>query len=194
MTPRTLTARHIPNLITSLRILLVPPFLWLLLQERYESALLLFVVAGISEGLDGLLAKQYGWTSELGGLLEPIADKLLLVGAILVLGWLKELPVWLVVLAIFRDVLIVCGAISYHLMVERVKASPLPISKLNTLLQLLLVFAVIVSYGLLPLPSWLLTGLIYLTALTTIWSGTAYVWQWSRRAWRVGRNAPAPDP
>lgn len=194
MTPRTLKARHIPNLITSLRILLVPPFLWLLLQERYEAALLLFVVAGISDGLDGFLAKQYGWTSELGGLLDPIADKLLLVGAILVLGWLKELPVWLVVLAIFRDVLIVCGAISYHLMVERVKASPLPISKLNTLLQLLLVFAVIVSYGLLPLPSWLLTGLIYLTALTTIWSGTAYVWQWSRRAWRVGRNDPAPDP
>ncbi|MBL8251939.1 MAG: CDP-alcohol phosphatidyltransferase family protein, partial [Candidatus Competibacter sp.] len=61
--------RHIPNLITGLRILLVPPFLWLLLQERYEMALLLFVIAGISDALDGFLAKYFGWTSQLGGLL-----------------------------------------------------------------------------------------------------------------------------
>ena len=184
-------ARAIPNLITGLRILLVPPFLWLLLQERYGAALLLFVIAGISDALDGFLAKYYGWTSELGGLLDPIADKLLLIGAILALGWLNELPVWLVTLVILRDAVIVAGAVSYHLMIERVQASPLLISKLNTLMQLTLVFAVIVNYGMIPLPPRLLAGLIHLTALTTVWSGAAYVWRWGRRAWRAERN---PNP
>ncbi len=186
-----LKARDIPNLITGLRILLVPPFLWLLLQERYGAALLLFVIAGISDALDGFLAKYYGWTSELGGLLDPIADKLLLIGAILALGWLNELPVWLVALVILRDAVIVAGAVSYHLMIERVQASPLLISKLNTLMQLTLVFAVIVNYGMIPLPPWSLAGLIHLTALTTVWSGAAYVWRWGRRAWRAERN---PNP
>lgn len=182
-----LKTRDIPNLITSLRILLVPPFLWLLLQERYGAALLLFTVAGVSDALDGFLAKHYGWTSELGGLLDPLADKLLLIGAILALGWLRELPVWLVALVILRDVVIVTGAVSYHLMVERVQASPLLISKLNTLMQLTMVFVVIVHYGMMTLPSWLLTGWIYMTALTTVWSGTAYVWQWGQRAWSTAR-------
>lgn len=182
-----LKTRDIPNLITSLRILLVPPFLWLLLQERYGAALLLFTVAGVSDALDGFLAKHYGWTSELGGLLDPLADKLLLIGAILALGWLRELPVWLVALVILRDVVIVTGAVSYHLMVERVQASPLLISKLNTLMQLTMVFVVIVHYGTMTLPSWLLTGWIYVTALTTVWSGAAYVWQWGQRAWSTAR-------
>jgi cardiolipin synthase len=182
-----LKTRDIPNLITSLRILLVPPFLWLLLQERYGAALLLFTVAGVSDALDGFLAKHYGWTSELGGLLDPLADKLLLIGAILALGWLRELPVWLVALVILRDVVIVTGAVGYHLMVERVQASPLLISKLNTLMQLTMVFVVIVHYGMMTLPSWLLTGWIYVTALTTVWSGAAYVWQWGQRAWSTAR-------
>jgi cardiolipin synthase len=186
--PWPLKTRDIPNLITSLRILLVPPFLWLLLQERYGAALLLFVIAGISDALDGFLAKYFGWTSDLGGMLDPIADKLLLIGAILALGWLNELPVWLVALAILRDVIIVAGAASYHLMIERVQASPLLISKLNTLMQLTLVFAVIVNYGMIPLPPWLLTGLIYLTALTTGWSGAAYIWRWGQRAWNAARD------
>jgi len=188
VTPLPLKAHHIPNLITSLRILLVAPFLWLLLQEQYGAALLLFIIAGVSDALDGFLAKYFGWTSELGSLLDPIADKLLLMGAILALGWLNELPGWLVALVILRDLIIVIGAISYHFLIERFTASPLIISKFNTLLQLTLVCAVIVHYGVTPTPTGLLTGLIYLTALTTVWSGAAYVWQWSRRARKQGQN------
>jgi len=183
-----LKASDIPNLITGLRILLVSPFLWLLLQERYGMALSLFVIAGISDALDGFLAKRFGWTSTLGGILDPIADKLLLMGAVLALGWLNELPIWLVVLVILRDLIIVAGAIGYHFMIEPVEASPLRVSKLNTLMQLMLVFAVIVNYGIAALPAWLLAGLIYLTALTTGWSGGAYVWQWSQRAWSKTRG------
>ncbi len=159
MAPLLLKARHLPNLITGLRILLVAPFLWVLLEERYSAALLLFVIAGVSDALDGFLAKYFGWTSELGGLLDPIADKLLLLGAILALGWLNELPGWLVALVILRDVLIVGGAISYHLLIERFEAAPLMISKLNTLVQLMLVCAVIVHYGMIPLPDWLVNRL-----------------------------------
>ena len=175
--------RDIPNLITGLRIVLVAPFLWLLLEERYGGALLLFMIAGVSDALDGFLAKYYGWTSELGGLLDPIADKLLLIGAILALGWLNELPGWLVALVIARDVLIVSGAMTYHLWVAPFHAAPLLISKLNTLMQLLLVCVVIID-RLTPLPAGLLTSSVYLTALTTIWSGAAYVWRWGRLARR----------
>lgn len=187
--PLLLKARHIPNLITGLRVLLVAPFLWALLEERYSTALLLFVIAGVSDALDGFLAKYFGWTSELGGLLDPLADKLLLIGAILALGWLNELPGWLVALVILRDLLIVGGAVSYHLLIERFEAAPLMISKLNTLVQLMLVCAVIVHYGMIPLPEALLTGLIALTALTTLWSGVAYIWQWSQRARSRRRSA-----
>ena len=185
-----LQARHIPNLITGLRIVLVAPFLWLLLEERYGPALLLFIIAGVSDGLDGFLAKYFGWTSELGGLLDPLADKLLLMGAMLALGWLNELPVWLVALVVTRDVIIVIGAVSYHWLIERFSAAPLPVSKINTLLQLLLVLAVIVHYGMVALPDGLIDGLIGLTALTTVWSGAAYIRRWGRQAmsWRRSKT------
>jgi len=189
-----LKARHIPNLITGLRILLVGPFLWLLLEEHYGPALWLFIIAGVSDALDGFLAKYFGWTSELGGLLDPLADKLLLLGAMLALGWLNELPRWLVALVVARDVVIVSGAVSYHLLIERFEATPLLVSKLNTLLQLLLTLAVIVHYGMAAQPVWLITGLIYLTALTTIWSGAAYVRQWGRRARSRRRINARRDP
>lgn len=190
MAPRPLKPRDIPNLITALRILLVAPFLWLLLEERYGPALALFLIAGVSDALDGFLAKYYGWTSELGGLLDPIADKLLLLGAILALGWLNELPAWLVALVIGRDLVIVSGALAYHLLVERLRAAPLLISKLNTLTQLVLVCAIIIHYGLMPLPEAGLNTLIYLTALTTVWSGATYVWRWGWLAWRKSRLSP----
>ncbi|PIE83007.1 MAG: CDP-alcohol phosphatidyltransferase [Candidatus Contendobacter odensis] len=175
-------AHNIPNLITFLRIVLVAPFLWLLLDESYGGALLIFVIAGLSDALDGFLAKHYGWTSELGGVLDPLADKLLLLGAIIVLGWLKVLPVWLVVLIVFRDVVIVAGAIGYHILIERFQAEPLILSKLNTFVQLGLVFMMITHHSLLGLPEGLINGLIILTALTTTWSGIAYVLQWGQRA------------
>lgn len=178
--------RDIPNLITVMRLLLVAPILWLLLQNNYAGALSLFVFAGVSDLVDGFLAKTYSWTSELGGILDPLADKLLLVGTLLVLGWQGELPAWLVGIAIGRDVIIVSMAALYHYLIEPFKAEPLLISKLNTLLQLALVAAVIFS-KVVFLPEALVLMLIYATALTTLWSGGAYVWEWGRRAWFKGR-------
>ncbi|NJN46292.1 MAG: CDP-alcohol phosphatidyltransferase family protein [Candidatus Competibacteraceae bacterium] len=184
--------RDIPNLITAARILLVPPILWLLLQERYSTVLLLFLLAGASDGLDGYLAKRFGWSTYLGSILDPLADKLLLMGAIVVLGWQGNLPVWLVVLVILRDVVIVSGALSYHYLIESFEASPLLISKLNTVVQILLVLAILFDQGVRALPEPILVGLLASAALTTVSSGGIYVWEWGRRALSKGKQANAP--
>lgn len=171
-----LQPRHIPNIISFCRILLVGPILWAISKQNYALAALLFVIASMSDGLDGYLAKRNGWTSRLGGILDPLADKALLVGMFLVLGWVGQLPVWLVALVIGRDIVIVAGSLAYHWLVEPFQARPLYISKFNTVCQILLVCAVVLSHGVWPLPDWVTTGLIYLVALTTLLSGSAYVW------------------
>ena len=186
----TLRPRDIPNLITVLRLLLAVPIVWLLLEERYQEALLLFLIAGISDLVDGFLAKHYGWTSKLGSILDPLADKMLLVGTLLVLGWQGAVPAWLVGMAVGRDVILVILAVGYHYLIEPFKAEPLLISKLNTLLQLALVATVLFSKAVLALPEALLVLLIYGSGLTTLWSGCAYFWEWGQRAWRKVRQPP----
>ncbi|MFO1351331.1 MAG: CDP-alcohol phosphatidyltransferase family protein [Gammaproteobacteria bacterium] len=175
-------ARYLPNLITALRVLLVAPILWCVLREYYAAAALLFLVAGLSDALDGWLAKRFDWGSWLGGVLDPLADKLLLVGMFLVLGWQGDLPVWLVALVIARDLIIVIGAIAYYFIVAPFTAAPLLISKLNTLVQLLLILAVVASKSLIVLPTGVISALIALTTVTVAISGGAYVWGWSQRA------------
>ncbi len=173
----------IPNLITVLRILLVVPVIWLLLTQEYIWALFLFGVAGLSDGLDGFLAKRYGWVSHLGSLLDPIADKFLLISCYLVLGAQRLIPLWLVGLVIIRDMVIVTGATIYHFRIQQlVEGVPSLISKLNTLMQILLVIAIILHHGALALPAAALDGLVWMVGITTLWSGANYVWIWGRRA------------
>ena len=175
--------RDIPNLLTVLRFLLVPPVVMLLLNERFGLALILFGFAGFTDGLDGYLAKRNNWTSRLGALMDPLADKLLLVSCFVTLGWLGWIPVWLVALVVLRDLVIVGGAIVFHMRVERLEARPSMVSKLNTVAQILLVLAVIFSQGMYVLPALWLDILIYSVLATTLWSGFDYVWTWGRRAW-----------
>lgn len=173
-------ARQIPNLITGLRLLLVPPLLLLLINRQFLAALILFAMMGVSDALDGFLAKYYGWHSRLGSYLDPMADKVMQISSFIALGWLQLLPVWLVALVILRDVVIVCGAVAYRLLVGALEISPSLISKVNTFMQIVLVLAVIL-FQLVPQPDWALPLLIALTALTTIVSGLDYVLEWSRR-------------
>jgi len=177
-----LRARDIPNVISVLRILLVLPVIYLLLHNRFREAMLLFFVAGVSDALDGFLARQFDWRSRLGGILDPLADKFLLVSVFLCLGWLDALPWWLVGLVILRDLVIVAGALAYHLTVEKLEAEPSLISKLNTALQILLALLVVYDLGFAELPRPLLWGMVYAVALTTVLSGIDYVVSWSRRA------------
>jgi cardiolipin synthase len=172
----------IPNLITVLRILLVAPIAWVLLQQNFVLALALFFIAGFSDALDGFLAKQYGWTSRLGALLDPLADKALLVTCYASLAWIGLLPFWLLVLVVSRDVVIVAGAVVYNFRIQRLEAQPTLISKLNTLLQIVLVLLVIIQ----QLAPWIESSwirlLIYAVTISVVWSGMDYVVTWSRRA------------
>jgi len=181
-------ARDIPNLISVIRIFLTIPVVWLLLEHRFGWVLFLFALAGLSDGLDGFLAKRYGWQSRLGGLLDPLADKVLLVSSFLSLGWLGFLPVWLVLLVILRDLVIVTGALVYNFTIEELEASPSLISKFNTLVQILLVLAVVLDRGLLGLPQVLIETLVWLTLLSTLLSGGDYVWEWGHKAARERRR------
>lgn len=178
--------RDVPNLISFLRLLAVMPVVFLLLEREFGWALALFAAAGLSDGLDGFLAKHYGWQSRLGGILDPLADKTLLVACFLVLGALSLIPVWLVVAVVFRDLLIVGGALLYNFRVEELQAAPLLTSKLNTVIQILLVVAVITDAGLWSLPGHLITALIWACLVTVLVSGAMYVWIWSRKAMEKG--------
>lgn len=174
--------KDLPNIISVLRLLAVAPVAYLLLSEEFGWALVLFAVAGASDGLDGFLAKHYGWTSRLGGILDPLADKALLICCFLVLGWQGLVPIWLVLAVILRDVVIVTGALVYHFRVQAVEAAPIPASKLNTFLQILLLVLVITDAGVLPLPDRLIEMTILACLLTVVVSGAQYVWIWGRKA------------
>lgn len=177
-------ASDLPNIISILRIGFVVPVILCVLEGFYGWALVLFLIAGASDGLDGFLARRFGWTSRLGAILDPIGDKLLMVAVFLVLVSKGYLPWWLVSVVILRDVIIITGAVSYHTLIEQFDMQPLFISKLNTVLQILLVLAVL--YGLTAIapvmPAFVNELLIYAVFITTLASGIAYVVGWGRRA------------
>jgi cardiolipin synthase len=177
-----LKARDLPNIISFARLLAVMPIVYLLLEHEFGWALVLFAVAGASDGLDGFLAKHYSWQSRLGGILDPLADKALLVACFLVLGTLSLIPAWLVIAAITRDLVIVGGATLYNYRVEELRAAPTLASKLNTVLQILLVVLVITDAGPFPLPDGVIEFLTWGCLATVVVSGIQYVWIWSRKA------------
>lgn len=174
--------RHLPNLISLLRIALVWPVLYCLLNGRYGLCLLLFVVAAGSDGLDGFLAKHYGWTSELGKWLDPIADKLLLMSLFLLAAWLGLVPHWLTSAVVARDVMIGLGAIVFHLVCGPVRGRPLLASKINTLLQLLYILLLLLrtAYAIPPQP--VLEALAWLILVTIVISGWGYARTFGARA------------
>ncbi|UCC57360.1 MAG: CDP-alcohol phosphatidyltransferase family protein [Gammaproteobacteria bacterium] len=173
----------LPNILTAFRFLLVPLVVVYMLDHSFGPALVLFALAGISDALDGFLARRYQWTSRVGALMDPLADKLLMVSSFLALGWLGLLPYWLVGLVILRDLVIVTGAIIYNARIEKVEADPSVVSKLNTLAQILLVLSVMFSHAIYALPLLWIDALIYSVLVTIVWSGIGYVWTWGRRAW-----------
>lgn len=184
-----MTAKDLPNLISIARILLVAPVVLSLLEEAYALALGLFLVAGASDALDGFLAKRYGWESRLGTLLDPLADKALLVSLYVVLGWQEHVPWWLVAAVIARDLVILLGALAFHWFVGRYDMAPSVLSKINTFTQIFFGFLVL---ALLALgehgPDWV-TPLSMIVLTTTLLSGMDYVWTWGVRAWRVHHDA-----
>ncbi len=172
----------IPNAISMLRIALVVPVLWLILQGEFGWALLLFWLAGFSDGLDGYLATRYNWQSRSGALLDPIADKLLVAGMFLTLTYTQHIPVGLTAIVLLRDVVIIGGAVAYNYLIKPVEGEPTRISKINTVMQLLFLLFVL-SHAAFGWPDKIaLTVLGAATLVTVVVSGIDYVVQWSDRA------------
>jgi cardiolipin synthase (CMP-forming) len=171
----------LPNILSFARLMAVPLAIWLMVAGEFGAAFWLFVAAGLTDALDGFLAKRFGWETELGSYLDPLADKALLVSVYVVLGWLGHLPVWLIIMVVFRDVFIVGGAVVVMAITGAFKAEPMFVSKLNTTLQIALAAAVLAKLGHDLAIDALTWGLIYATAATTFASGMAYLVRWTRR-------------
>lgn len=170
----------LPNFISLGRLLAVPLAVWLILSGKFGIAFWVFVAAGVSDAVDGFLAKRMNAQTELGKVLDPLADKTLLVGVYITLGQAEHLPTWLVILVVFRDLLIVGGIIVAHTLSRPVRMRPLVISKINTAGQILLAAGILGGLGLdLPIDS-LIGPMVYLVAATTAVSGAAYLVSWGR--------------
>lgn len=164
----------VPNIITFARLCAVPMAVYLVLHRDFMPAFWLFLAAGISDGIDGWLARRNG-PSYVGALLDPVADKALLVGMFIMLAVVRVLPDWLAIMVVFRDVIIVGGVLVLYLLGQPPAIRPLWISKLNTVLQILLVAVALLLMGLGREENWLLTGMIWLVAASTFASGAAYI-------------------
>src|SRR5438445_9612143 len=180
---------NLPNLISLARLLLVPVTIWLIISGRYGAAFWVLVAAGISDALDGYIAKRFDRRTRLGALLDPIADKALLVGVYVTLGIAGQLPHWLVILVVLRDIWILGGFALIQATTAPHRLGPLFVSKVNTSVQIALVGFVLARLGL-GIDEGTVTGiLIAAAALTTVLSGLSYLLRWtliltrSERAW-----------
>lgn len=177
--------KQIPNVLTFIRLLMVIPFLTCLFHKQFTYAFYLFLIAAVTDALDGWLARGFSWQSDIGRVIDPLADKLLIAASFISLALLNVLPWWLVLLIFGRDMTITLGVIAwYYLIPIKPHLKPTYISKVNTVLQLLLVMFCLydLAFGLRH-TQWVLVGVI-LTAGTTSISFADYVWHWGNKAWQ----------
>ena len=175
--------RHLPNLICLIRLALIWPILTALQGGKYRLALVLFVIAAASDGIDGYLAKRFDWTSELGKFLDPLADKLLLVTVFVATAWLGLVPWWLTAAVVARDVMIGLGALIFRLWFGPLHGRPTRFSKVNTAAQLLYAVLVMLNAAFGVPPREVLAALALITLATTVLSGLHYLQIFTRRAW-----------
>jgi cardiolipin synthase len=169
---------QLPNLITLSRIALVPVLILMLKDREYAAALAVFFLAGLSDGLDGFIAKRFGLRSQLGAVLDPLADKTLLVTSYVMLTILGHVPFWLMLAVVFRDLLIVGGYLIYTTLFGAVQMQPSGLSKFNTLMQIALVVALLAQQAAGRSYPFETTLLVYAVFATTVASGVHYLWTW----------------
>lgn len=180
--------QFIPNLICIGRIILVGPIIFALFSGRFDAAVVMFVIAGLSDGLDGFLARRFDWRSRLGSVLDPLADKLLMISVFLTLTLAGLIPAWLAVAVVARDLVILAGSLAYNFLIGPLQGEPSRVSKINTFLQLLYVFAVMLSAAGLAIPQPPVQALAVAILVTVIISGVDYTWSWGHRAMRERRG------
>jgi cardiolipin synthase len=169
---------NLPNIITLARVILVPVVFWLLITGEIQLAFVLFIIAGVSDAVDGYLAKTFGWQTELGAYLDPLADKLLLVSIFLALGVDGKLPLWLVVAVVSRDILIVIAVMLSWVLGNPVRIRPLIVSKANTVAQIVLAATVLADEGFALGLGGARFLLVWLTGALTVASLAAYLHGW----------------
>jgi cardiolipin synthase len=179
----------IPNLINIMRFVLVPAVVLAMLNMRWDWAFAGFLVAGISDGVDGFIARRFNQQSKLGAYLDPMADKVLLVSVFVVMGFIGELPLWLVVTMVSRDALIICAVLLSTVMAHPVEMKPLYVSKANTAAQIVLAAVVLgeLALGLHLDP--LRPALILLSGVLTVASAAAYLVAWLRHMSGYGEGS-----
>jgi cardiolipin synthase (CMP-forming) len=170
----------IPNLVTLCRILLVPVVVWAITAGEMRVAFILFVAAGVSDAIDGFLAKRFGMTTELGAYLDPLADKAMLVSIYVALGIIEVVPRWLVILVVSRDIMIVGAVILSWVVNKPLPLKPLLVSKLNTVAQIVLAALVLAAIGFHFDADIPIIALIALVAVLTLLSIGFYVRSWMR--------------
>ena len=184
--------RHLPNIITAFRILLVLPTAWMLWESRMLEAFVLMIVAGVSDAVDGYLARRFNWISRLGAVLDPLADKFLVAAIFVVFTIQGHIPLWVAIIVLVRDFTILGGAGVYKLLYEKVEIAPSRISKANTLMQIItlsLLIASLLPIGPLAEPAdAFVQVLFYVLAILGIVSGIDYVVRWSNKAFHEGRR------
>jgi cardiolipin synthase len=181
--------RYIPNILTALRMVAAPATAWFLLLGNYAVALAIFAFAGISDAADGFLAKRYGLGTRFGRILDPAADKVLMLAAFGVLAYRGDIPFWLTALVIGRDVFIVLGIVVLLIAGAPVRIAPLPIGKLSTALQVLYIAAHLASAAfafsletIVPWDAYALGLVTLLSAFSYAWTGSAPLRAPARRA------------
>ena len=155
-----------------------------LLSHAYKEALYLFIIAGISDGLDGLLARRFNWITFFGGFLDPLADKLLLISSFLAFAYLNVLPKWYVSLLVTRDLIIVLGASAFYSLFKQIHFQPSLLSKYNTALQVGLVALLLIQLSYQCIPYGLTAVMLYVVISTTLLSLTQYVWVWGYKTYQ----------
>ncbi|HET8706676.1 MAG TPA: CDP-alcohol phosphatidyltransferase family protein, partial [Pseudomonadales bacterium] len=171
-----------------LRIGLVLPFVLFLLKEEYQQAVLLLAVAGASDGLDGFLARRFGWQSRVGALLDPVADKLLLVSTYVCLAYLGHFPVWVMVIVVARDLIIFAGAVAYWFLISPYNGQPSILGKACTFTQVFFALLNLFNLAIRPVSEWALWVGDWIVVLLSLLSGAQYVWIWGERALRSYRH------
>jgi cardiolipin synthase (CMP-forming) len=174
--------RHLPNIICLVRIALIVPLLQAMVAGEQALILVLFSIAAVSDALDGYLAKRFQWTSDLGRVLDPLADKLLLVSVFITAAWLDIAPWWVATVAVTRDLVIGFGAVVFRLWFGRLRGRPTVISKINTGMQILYLLALILASSIQIPPREVLEALAVVMVITTVASGVDYVSRFLKRA------------
>jgi cardiolipin synthase len=173
---------NLPNTITTMRIFLIPVVIGLILQRNYGICIVFFLFAAISDALDGFIARRFDMRTQLGAVLDPLADKLLIVASVIALFRLGLLPLWLTTAVVGRDFVIAAGAVAWRLGIGRVEMAPIIVSKVNTFFQLVMIFLVLShAAGMIEITSWF-SLLFVLVFITSVVSGVQYVLVWGKKA------------